>query len=291
MPTNMTELDIQFILLSLAGNECDERVQAYLDSELVGETDVSACVSGARCWRHRKEDAKFDCGMRIASTRTITSGTRLIIIFDDHIASGKEPEILCGHSLAHNQKHNTATAHFAAIRHSCAKWPEDAWTTTNNRRKLYRIASCGSLQPNLLKAWSRTRGEWETLYKVTDTCFMTADALIVVNNNVWDAFAGTPCMFVPDMCAKSTLFLIAAMRSFVNQGIAASLGYAVRRHEVLKGSMSNTTLQEYAGKKGLTNWTMRTVWRALWRYQYMKSVGMDCFLFFLLIRVNFLEIL
>ena len=81
-------------------------------------------------------------------------------------------------------------------------------------------------------------------------------------------------VFVPCVYAKSTPFLIAALRSFVNQGIARSLGYAVRRHRVLHNVLNHTTLLKYAGKKGLTDWTIRIVWRALWRYQYRKSVGM-----------------
>ena len=198
MPSNVGALEMQYILSSLERNDYDERVESYLDGELVGDTQVAACVTGARCWTHRDKGPEWDCGMRTAPKDGTTCGTRLTIIFDDHIAHAEEPQLVCGFSWEHNQIHNRPTMRIDAIRHSCVRFP--TWvsktSSTSRRKRCYRIKCCGGLNPNLFKAWSRTRQLWEILYKITNTVFITADALIMVNNNVWDAFAGTPCMFL-----------------------------------------------------------------------------------------------
>ena len=189
------EEDMSFLQYDLHKDRLTEVVKVYLRKELIPLTKLRVCVTGAVCWTHR-DDSTPNCEMQVLPVAQTRAGHRLILIFHDHIAQAIEPQLVCGKSRKHHQAKGFSTdvgARYHAIRHSRTTFPK---STSDQRRRLYHIACCSG-ETNLVQAYNLLRNELEIVYKVTDSCFISADALIEANNHVWDTHSASASIVYP----------------------------------------------------------------------------------------------
>ena len=63
-----------------------------------------------------------------------------------------------------------------------------------------------------------------------------------------------------------------AIAQFVNDYVERSLRARADGDTVLQ-NLNEQVLREYVAKKVITNWNMRTIWRAFWVRQWRQSAG------------------
>ena len=262
-----------------------DRISAFLYKSLPRSHFV-AIAKGARCWEHRnKSGGNADgsctmqqCEMQGALWRTVHE---IVIIHWQGLSVAQEPHFRCRKAARKCIKEGKAEKiqTYSAIRHSCSKFPDKP--NTRMRCVLWR---CGRSRGDcVLQAENPYTGELETVYQLTRTCFIALPVLIETNNYVFDHHKASPGMkqrFMHSCSVYTHLFCTvcaAAIRTMINSQMTSSfMTRLYPRDETLSSIQFNRGIVEcFMDKQAVTNRTARIIFKALWYYQWLPTVGMS----------------
>lgn len=206
-------------------------------------------------------------------------GHAIFIIQHNHMGWAYEPELQCSITAERVRAHNRNNAlnekyipqkcpRFRAMLHSREEFTKD------KRSRQYRVPHKTKGKRCRVQVFEPVSELWVELVRLSDTMYMTMDALIEANGAVFDNYVASQCVCVC-VCVESLCVLrlcSAQLRRFVNNRIEAAIAFVARRTPGWRDHLQRRTLRKYCKICGLTNWTMRTVWQALYLFQWVPTL-------------------